>query len=64
MYVCLCNGYSETQLRALARDGLDRAEAAFEALGAGPCCGSCISLAQQIIDSELAPSPPLLAAGN
>ncbi len=52
MYVCLCNGYRESELRELARRGIADAEDAFLALGDGPCCGSCVDFAQTIIDTE------------
>ena len=52
MYVCLCNGYRESELRELARRGFSDAEDAYLALGDGPCCGSCVDVAQTIMDAE------------
>lgn len=52
MYVCLCNGYRESELRALARQGFSDAEDAYLALGDGPCCGGCVDFAQGIMDAE------------
>jgi bacterioferritin-associated ferredoxin len=52
MYVCLCNGYRESELRELARRGISDAEDAYLALGDGPCCGSCVDFAQGIMDAE------------
>jgi bacterioferritin-associated ferredoxin len=52
MYVCLCNGYRESELRELARRGFSDAEDAYLALGDGPCCGSCVDFAQTILDAE------------
>lgn len=53
MYVCLCNGYRESQIRDMARDGHTTAAGAYEALGNGPCCGKCVNFAQTLIDEEL-----------
>jgi bacterioferritin-associated ferredoxin len=52
MYVCLCNGYRESELRALARRGISDAQEAYRALGDGPCCGCCVDFAQEILDTE------------
>ncbi|MPY72654.1 MAG: ferredoxin [Alphaproteobacteria bacterium] len=54
MYVCLCNGYRDSELRELARRGFSDAEDAFLALGDGPCCGGCLDFAQTIMDTERA----------
>ena len=50
MYVCICNGYREGELRELAHEGIACAVEAYNALGGGPCCGRCLECAQQIID--------------
>ena len=50
MYVCLCNGYRDTELRKLAREGIGCAVEAYKTLGNGPSCGQCLDWAQQIID--------------
>lgn len=50
MYVCSCNGYRDTDLREVAREGIVSAADAYNALGQGPCCGSCLECAQRIID--------------
>lgn len=57
MYVCLCNGYRESELRDMARQGYSVAEEAYEAMGDGPCCGHCVDFAQDILDEERAASP-------
>ena len=55
MYVCLCNGYRDAELREWAGKGLDCAIAIYHALGNGPCCGRCLECAQQIVDETLSP---------
>ena len=52
MFVCLCNGYRDSELRDLARKGHTEAERAYAALGDEPNCGQCIEIAQEIIDDE------------
>lgn len=53
MYVCLCNGYRESEIRDVAReDGAVTAEDAYLTLGEGPCCGRCLPTAQDILDHE------------
>jgi bacterioferritin-associated ferredoxin len=61
MYVCICNGYRESELRNVAQAGVDCALDAYNALGNGPCCGRCLDCAQQIIDQERQASAPLMA---
>lgn len=64
MYVCICNGYRETELRDIAREGVASALDAYHALGNGPCCGRCLDCAQQIIDQAReipAPGPGSIA---
>lgn len=50
MFVCICNGYREAQLQELAKAGVRRAEEAYDSLGAGPRCGQCIEVAQELMD--------------
>ncbi len=61
MYVCMCNGYRDADLREVARTGISSAEEAYAALGREPNCGNCLDCAQWIIDQvhmELtAPTP-------
>lgn len=51
MYVCICNGYRESEIEQTARaGGLTCPVKVYEALGSGPCCGMCLPMAQDIID--------------
>ena len=50
MYVCICNGYRDAEIREVARAGVTCARRAYQALGGGPQCGQCLSLAQDMID--------------
>jgi bacterioferritin-associated ferredoxin len=59
MIVCVCNAITEDELRDLARAGARTPEAAYDALGYEPQCGTCLCYAQEIIDQELKPRPLL-----
>ena len=50
MYICSCNGYLDTDLLEVAREGIVCAVEAYTALGNGPCCGNCLDCAQRVID--------------
>jgi bacterioferritin-associated ferredoxin len=52
MYVCICNGYRDSELRALASQGVRCAQAAYQTLGNGPRCGRCLNFAQRLIDQH------------
>lgn len=54
MYVCLCNGFRDSEIRAAARAGSGSPHAAYAALGGGVCCGRCVELAQDVIDEARA----------
>jgi len=53
MYICLCNGIRESELRRLAKDGVHEAEQAYAALGNHPKCGACLNSAQEVMDETL-----------
>ncbi|TNE64298.1 MAG: hypothetical protein EP335_07470 [Alphaproteobacteria bacterium] len=62
MYVCLCNGYTDRDIRNAVREGGVRtAEEAYLSLGNGFCCGACQDCACQLVEEEL-PNQRLLAA--
>ena len=50
MYVCVCNAYRDTEIRAVAQAGVRCAKKAYQELGNGPQCGRCLSFAQGLID--------------
>ena len=50
MYVCVCNAYRDTEIRAVAQAGVRCARTAYQQLGNGPQCGRCLSFAQGLID--------------
>lgn len=77
MYVCLCNGYRDAEIREVAESGLRCVREVYLTLGNGPCCGSCLDYAQDIVDSvhggadapvaegeDSSGEPPLLVAAE
>ena len=56
MYVCLCNGYRDAEIREIAESGVRCAREVYLTLGNGPCCGTCLDCAQGIVDDVHAPS--------
>ena len=50
MYVCVCNAYRDTEIRAVAQAGVRCARKAYQELGNGPQCGRCLNFAQGLID--------------
>jgi bacterioferritin-associated ferredoxin len=49
MYVCICNGHRDSDIRALARSGLRSAVEIYRHLGKPPRCGRCLKLADQLV---------------
>lgn len=65
MYVCLCKGITDTQIRAAAAGGCDSMRELAAELGAGSQCGKCARHAREILREareELAPSRVLEVA--
>lgn len=60
MYVCLCNGYRDDEIREVAESGVRCAQEVYLTLGNGPCCGTCLDCAQDIVNDVHA----LKDAGN
>lgn len=56
MYVCICNGYRDAELQEVAKRGVRCAREAYNSLGAGPQCGQCIEVAQDLIDGVHVPA--------
>lgn len=49
MYVCICNGHRERDIREAARTGLRCAKAVYKHLGKPPRCGRCLVVATEVI---------------
>ena len=50
VYVCLCNGYRDEEIREIAESGVRCAREVYLTLGNGPCCGTCLDCAQDIVN--------------
>ncbi len=55
MYVCICTGVTERQIREAAQRGASDLTALRMATGCATQCGSCADQAQSILDEQLAP---------
>lgn len=49
MYVCICNGITDRQVREAAEAGCASVSEMTMRTGAGACCGSCVSLVADLI---------------
>ena len=50
MYVCICNGVTEQQVRDAADAGCASVAKLTMRTGAGANCGSCVGLAAELLD--------------
>jgi bacterioferritin-associated ferredoxin len=49
MYVCICNGHRDSEIRAAAAAGFRCAREIYQHLGKPPRCGRCLDVASQIV---------------
>jgi len=52
MYVCVCNGITDHQIRDVAAAGCRTMAELTMRTGVGAGCGSCLELAAQILDES------------
>ena len=50
MYVCLCNGVTEREIRQVAEAGCRTVSELTMRTGCGASCGSCVEMATQVLD--------------
>ena len=50
MYVCICNGVTDHQIREVAEAGCSSVSEMTMRTGAGANCGSCVGLAAELLD--------------
>ena len=53
MYVCICKGITDTQIRAAVQDGASSVSAVHSSLGVASQCGKCGILAKEIVRESL-----------
>jgi len=57
MYVCVCHGVTDHQIRRAAEEGVREVHELTMRTGAGSSCGSCLELAAQLLDEHHAARP-------
>jgi len=65
MYVCLCNGITDTQIRTAIQNGACSYKDVRATLGVGSQCGKCVALTREILRETLrqeCTDPPLFYA--
>jgi bacterioferritin-associated ferredoxin len=50
VYVCLCNGVTDRQIREAAEAGCRSMSELTMRTGCGATCGSCVEMATQLLD--------------
>lgn len=58
MFVCICNGIKERDVREAARGGATCPSSAYAQVGCKPRCGQCFPYARQVIASEQTMASP------
>lgn len=53
MYVCLCNGISDRQIRECVERGAASLDDVQARLPVANCCGTCAETAREIIEAHL-----------
>jgi bacterioferritin-associated ferredoxin len=65
VYVCICNGITDRQIREVAAAGCRSVSELTMRTGAGAGCGSCLELAAQLLDeansANALPELPILS---
>ncbi len=49
MYVCVCNGITDQEIRAEVAQGVSSLDELTRRTGCGDCCGSCVEFAAEIL---------------
>lgn len=60
MYVCVCNGVTERDIRQAVQAGCGDIATLTMRTGCGACCGSCVDMACQMLEAaceQVQPSP-------
>lgn len=57
MYVCICNGVTDHQIREAASNGVSTVAELTMRTGCGATCGSCLEMAGDLLAKARATSP-------
>jgi len=60
MYVCICNGHRDRDIRDAARRGLKCAREIYRELGKPARCGRCLELATRLVEEVHSAAPAAL----
>ena len=52
MYVCLCHGFTDRQVRAAVTEGAGSTTAVFQQFNAKPRCGKCVSTVRELVNEN------------
>ena len=52
MYVCICNAVTDSHIADALDAGARYVDDLTHSLGLGSCCGTCVELAEAVIDSH------------
>ena len=55
MYICICNGVTDSDIRQAAEAGCGSMAELTMRTGAGACCGSCTDMAAAVLDESRRP---------
>ncbi|WP_260293819.1 bacterioferritin-associated ferredoxin [Sedimenticola hydrogenitrophicus] len=53
MYVCICHGITDKDIRAAAHNGANSMEALSEQLNVATCCGRCADCARAVLHEAI-----------
>lgn len=56
MYVCICKGITEQQIKNCADQGAASLRDLYRELSVGSQCGKCVSTARQVLNANLCQS--------
>ena len=57
MYVCLCNGHTDRQIREAAGEG-GKVSAVYRRLGSRPRCGKCVAHVKAVLSAAAGEEQP------
>ncbi len=63
MYVCLCNGFTDREIRRTAEASACSVSEIYRALGSAPKCGKCVPFVRDLLKSCVAPALALSETG-
>lgn len=64
MYVCICHGITDRQIRETLDRGAESLGEVQTQVPVGGCCGRCLPTAQDIVDEHLHRQPQIKTVGR